>query len=64
MTPKAIAQRLKGTSFAEVEDFGSDLLRRIALADPVSAGKPQLTACLGQWTKRFTPADHDEPRSL
>jgi len=60
MTPKGIAQKLKGLSFAEVEDFGSDLQRRIALASPGGSAKPLLTACLDQWAKRFAPAESDE----
>lgn len=52
-SPRSLAQSLKGLSFAEVEEFGTDILRRIALAgaeaDPNKITKDRLA----QWSKRF-----------
>jgi SpoVK/Ycf46/Vps4 family AAA+-type ATPase len=54
LSPRSLAQGLKGLSFAEVEDFGTDLLRRIALSEPGKDSKRLAEQCLGQWKKRFT----------
>lgn len=53
-SPRSLAQSLKGLSFAEIEDFGSDVLRRIALTQPESDAKKITENCLAQWKKRFT----------
>lgn len=55
MTPKFLALRMKGLSFAEVEEFGSDILRRIILNKPESDVKDIVKNCLNHWKKRFTP---------
>lgn len=57
--PRSIAQSLKGLSFAEIEDFGSDVLRRIALSQPEANPKKITEHCLVQWKKRFTQANSD-----
>jgi len=54
LLPRNLAQRLKCVSFAEVEDFGTDVLRRIALSQPDADAKKIVGQCLGQWKKRFT----------
>lgn len=54
LTPRSLAQSLKGLSFAEIEDFGTDVLRRIALNEPEADVKKIAEQCLGQWKKRFT----------
>lgn len=54
ISPRRLAQSLKGLSFAEVEDFGSDVLRRIALSQPEADAKKITEHCLAQWKKRFT----------
>ncbi len=54
LTPRSLAQRLKGLSFAEIEDFGADVLRRIALNESEADVKKIAEHCLGQWKKRFT----------
>lgn len=54
LTPRSLAQRLKGLSFAEIEDFGTDVLRRIALNESEADAKKITEQCLGQWKKRFT----------
>jgi SpoVK/Ycf46/Vps4 family AAA+-type ATPase len=51
---RSLAQNLKGLSFAEVEDFGTDVLRRIALSQPDADSKAIVVQCLDQWKKRFT----------
>ena len=54
LSPRNLGQRLKGMSFAEVEDFGNDVLRRIALNQPDADAKKITGQCLDQWKKRFT----------
>jgi len=49
-----LAQNLKDMSFAEIEDFGSDVLRRIALSEPGADTRKIVGQCLDQWSKRFT----------
>lgn len=53
-SPRTLAQRLKGLSFAEVEDFGTDAMRRIALSQPDEDARVITEKCLAQWKKRFT----------
>ena len=53
LSPRSLAQSLKGLSFAEVEDFGTDVLRRIALSQPNADIKTITANCLGQWKNRF-----------
>jgi len=55
LSPRSLAQSLKGLSFAEIEDFGTDVLRRIALKQPDADAKKIAGQCLNQWKKRFTP---------
>ena len=50
---RSLAQSLKGLSFAEVEDFGTDVLRRIALNQADADTKKIVGQCLRQWKKRF-----------
>ncbi len=54
LSRRSLAQSLKGLSFAEVEDFGADVLRRIALSEPHPDAKKIAVSCLNQWKKRFT----------
>jgi SpoVK/Ycf46/Vps4 family AAA+-type ATPase len=54
LSPRSLAQRLKGVSFAEVEDFGTDVLRRIALSDPGADVRKIAEQCAEQWKKRFS----------
>ena len=61
LTPRSLAQRLKGLSFAEVEDFGTDVLRRIALSEPGADARKIAGQCLDQWKKRFTLKNSDTP---
>lgn len=53
LSPRNLAESLKGLSFAEVEDFGTDVLRRITLSQPDADAKKITGQCLNQWKKRF-----------
>ena len=46
--------RLKGLSFAEIEDFEMDVLRRILLDEPNVNIKGITDQRLRHWRKRFT----------
>jgi SpoVK/Ycf46/Vps4 family AAA+-type ATPase len=54
-TPQMIAQMLHGASYAELEDFASDVARRYVLALPEADAKKIIAPCLDQWKKRFKP---------
>ena len=63
LSPRSIAMRLKGLSFAEIEDFEMDVLRRILLDEPNANVKNITDQRLRHWRKRFTvkPAEaHEE----
>lgn len=51
--PRSLAMRLKGLSFAEVEQFGEDVLRRHVLALPNSNLKRIVQTRLNAWHNRF-----------
>ena len=53
LSPRSLAQRLRGLSFAEVEDFGTDVLRTIVLEQPDADIKNIVERQLRQWKKRF-----------
>ena len=53
LSPRSLAQRLRGLSFAEVEDFGTDVLRKIALEQPGADVKRIVESRLRHWKKRF-----------
>jgi SpoVK/Ycf46/Vps4 family AAA+-type ATPase len=53
-SPHSLAQSLKGLSFAEVEDFGMDVLRQTALRQPDVDVRKTVGQRLNQWKKRFT----------
>ncbi|MCI0694158.1 ATP-binding protein [candidate division KSB1 bacterium] len=55
--PRTLAEKLKGLSFAEVEEFGADILRRHVLAKPNSNLKQIVSECLKQWQARFRVTD-------
>ena len=54
MSPRRLAARVSGVSFAEVEDFGLDVLRNIVLERPNSDVKGIVERRLRHWAKRFT----------
>jgi len=60
LSPRSLAQSLRGLSFAEVEDFGTDVLRRIALNQPGTDAKKIAGQCMNQWKKRFTLKNSDD----
>ena len=53
LSPRSIAMRLKGLSFAEIEDFEMDVLRRILLDEPNANVKGITDQRLRHWRKRF-----------
>jgi len=59
MSPQRLATRLSGVSFAEVEDFGLDVLRNIVMQEPSSDAKGIVERRLRHWAKRFDPAQLD-----
>jgi len=59
LSPRNLAQKLKGLSFAEIEDFGSDVLRRITLSGPGTDVKKIAGKCLNQWGNRFAVKSSD-----
>jgi len=54
LSPRSLAQRLQGLSFAEVEDFGTEVLRKVILEQPDAGVKKIVERCLCHWKKRFT----------
>ena len=54
LSPRSLAQRLRGLSFSEVEDFGTDVLRKIVLDAPEADIKAIVECRLRQWKARFT----------
>lgn len=56
IAPRTFADKMKGVSFAELEDFGSDVLRQIALREPGSDAKKITAQRLSQWKRRMEPA--------
>jgi len=59
-TPRSLAMRLKGLSFAEAEQFAEDVLRRHVLALPDSNFKHVVQTRIEAWKQRFSV---DEPRT-
>ena len=59
ISTRGLATRLAGMSFGEVEDFGLDVLRSVAMARPDSDVKGIVTRRLQHWGKRFIPEQVD-----
>ena len=53
MQPRDLARKLRGLSFAEVEDFCTDLLRKLVLDGPDARPREILNCRLRQWKNRF-----------
>jgi len=51
---RSLARSLKGASFAEVEDFGLDVLRRIALESPEADAARITKERMTQWKGRYS----------
>ncbi|MXY22574.1 MAG: AAA family ATPase [Dehalococcoidia bacterium] len=63
LSPRSLATRLRGLSFAEIEDFGFDVTRRMVLDQPGADAKKITEGRLRHWKNRFTvdaTADHKE----
>lgn len=54
MPLRSLAQSLKGLSFAEIEDFATDVLRRVTLSQANMDKQKIVEQCLKQWKSRFT----------
>lgn len=54
---RTLADRLKGLSFAELEDFAADVHRRYVLALPAADTKSIVKQRLSQWSRRYTQGD-------
>ena len=54
-SPRSLAMHLKGLSFAEIEDFGADVLRKIVLCQPDANIKKIVENQLRHWKSRFKP---------
>ncbi|AEG16671.1 AAA ATPase central domain protein [Desulfofundulus kuznetsovii DSM 6115] len=53
--PRILAEKLKGLSFAEVEEFCMDVQRRYVLSLPQEDLKPIVAERLKQWKLRYNP---------
>ena len=60
--PRDLARKLRGLSFAEVEDFCTDLLRKLVLDGPEARPREIVECRLRQWKHRFgtEPVDGTE----
>lgn len=54
ISPRSLARRLAGVSFAEIEDFGNDILRRAVLAGPNPDMAKIVATRFENWKARFT----------
>ena len=54
VTPKALAAKLKATSFSDLEQFGEDIQRRYILALPEANIRRIVAQRLAQWRARFS----------
>ena len=63
--PRELARKLRGLSFAEVEDFCTDLLRKLVLDGPHARPRDIVECRLRQWKHRFAtePVDGNEPNA-
>jgi SpoVK/Ycf46/Vps4 family AAA+-type ATPase len=59
MSPKTLADKLRGLSFAELEEFTADVFRRYVLALPAANVKDIVARRLKQWQHRFTASPSD-----
>ena len=64
LSPRSLAMRLQGLSFAEIEDFGLDVVRRIVLDEPDANVKKITSDRLRHWRKRFTVERSSEREDL
>lgn len=57
MSPRTLADQLKDASFAEIEEFGLDIVRRSVLARPDVDARSIVRTRLEQWRGRFRASD-------
>lgn len=57
LTTRELAEQLDGLSFAELEDFCGDVLRRQVLSHPGGSLPKIVSSRLEQWTRRAFPRD-------
>ncbi len=63
LSHRTLARRLRGLSFAEIEDFGHDVIRRIVL-DQSTADAGKITEkYIRQWNKQFTANRYEHQES-
>ena len=63
-SPRSLARSLRGLSFAEIEDFGTDVMRKIVLSEP-NADTENITAQrLRHLKKRFSVSQADAPEEV
>jgi AAA+ superfamily predicted ATPase len=53
LPPRVLAQNLKGLSFAEIEQFGTDVLRHIALSEPNADAGFIAKKTLDRWKRQY-----------
>jgi SpoVK/Ycf46/Vps4 family AAA+-type ATPase len=63
ISPRTLADKLHGVSFAEIEEFGTDLLRRYVLGLPGQDVKEIIRTRLEQWKYRNLAHSHAESSS-
>jgi SpoVK/Ycf46/Vps4 family AAA+-type ATPase len=54
-SPLTLSKKLHGHSFAELEDFTVDIIRRWVLSNPSASGPEIVRQRLKQWTQKFRP---------
>ena len=64
LSPRSLAMKLQGLSFAEIEDFGLDVVRRIVLDEPDANVKKITSDRLRHWQKRFSVDGKNESKDL
>lgn len=55
LSPRSLAQKLSGLSFAEIEGFGTDVLRKVVLDQPEADVKKIVESRLRYWKGQFKP---------
>ncbi len=58
-SPRVLAERLTGLSFAEIEEFGADVQRRYVLGLPNSQPAAIVKERLTQWGARYIPKEEE-----
>ena len=56
ITATTLGRELKGLSYAEVEDFCGDVIRKYVLSLPNASLRKILRSCLDQWAQRAKPS--------